>query len=207
MKEKISKIISKKEINALKKTISKNKPIIFLVAVFILTIAGSTIAFYYSKHVQENDFQLADYGVTLEEYFPVSEWDEDNILDKKVTITNSGNSDVLLRIAYNEIWYNGDNIVNNLYNGSPIVEKKWSQSFINDFVYSDGWYYYNKLLSKDESVVILESIEKVLDIYNESTDYYELDFNYEVVQSSNDASKYVWGKTSTIEGSNVTWEL
>lgn len=207
MKERMDKIISSKEFKKIKRIINKNKPIVFLVAVCLLTIVGGTFAFYYSKHVQENNFNVADYSITLEEYFPVSEWDSDNILEKEVKITNNGNSDVLLRVTYNEIWYNSDDIVNNMHNGTTIVEKNWSESFVNDFEYSEGWYYYKKVLSKGESVVILESIEKVVDVYNETTSQYQLDFNYEALQAENGAASKVWGKEATIEGSSVEWEL
>lgn len=207
MKFKLSKIISNKEITKIKRIINKNKPIVFLLATILLTTIGGTFAFYYSVHVQENDFNIADYNITLEEYFPVSEWDDDNILDKEVKITNNGNSDVLLRVTYNEIWYNGNDIVNNMHDGTHIVDKNWSQEFVNDFEYSDGWYYYKKVLGSGQSIVILETIEKVVDVYNDSTSQYQLDFNYEVLQVKNSASSRVWGKEASIEGSNVQWEL
>ena len=207
MKEKIKKIISSKEVKKIKRIVNKNKPIVFLLAIGLLATVGSTFAFYYSKHVQENNFNVSDYSVTLEEYFPVSEWDSDKTLDKEVKITNNGNSDVLLRVSYNEIWYNSDDIVNNMHNGTPIVNKNWSEEFVNNFEYSEGWYYYKKVLSKGESVVILESIEKVVDVYNESTSQYQLDFNYEVLQAENGAASKVWGKEASIEGSSVEWEL
>ena len=207
MKEKFSKLISSKEFKQVKRIMNKNKPIVFLLAIMLLSTVGGTIAYYYSQHVQENNFNLADYNITLEEYFPDDEWDEDDILDKQVKITNNGNSDVLLRIAYNEIWYNNDEILNNMYEGVAIVDKHWTDAFLNDFVYSGGWYYYNKVLKKGESVEILESVEKVVGVYNGSNYQYQLDINYEVLQADNGAAEKVWGTEATIEGSNVVWGL
>lgn len=197
----------KTNINRLKIIISKNKPIIFLITIMLLATVGGTFAVYYKQYIREINFNLADYSIVLEEYFPITEWDEDKILEKQVRIINNGTANVFLRVSYNEIWYNGDDIVNNMHNGIEIVDKKWTTEFINDFEYSDGWYYYKKLLSKGDSVTILNSVEKVVDVYNEETNHYELDFNYEVLQSDNSASEKVWGEKATIEGSRVIWEF
>ena len=191
----------------IKRAISKNKPIIFLAALFFLVSVGGTIAHYFTQHQLENNFVTADYNISLSEYFPKEEWDNDNILDKQVTISNNGNADVLLRISYNESWVDKDGyILNNLYEGNEIVEKNWTNEFINDFEYYNGWYYYTKVLTQDDSVDILNTIEKVIDVYNEEGTKYNLDFNYEVLQAENDASESVWGYKATIEGSSVTWE-
>jgi len=190
----------------IKEIIQKNKPIVFLVGIMLIGVVGGTLAYYYTRNTLENDFRVADYNVTLEETFPINEWDEDNELEKEVRIVNKGEASVLLRISYNEIWYKGEEILNNLSNGVEIVTKNWNEEFRKDFEYHEGWYYYKKELARGESVTILNSITKTIDVYNEEEINYELDFNYEVVQADNKASERVWGYGTKIENGEVKWQ-
>lgn len=186
------------------KAIKKNKSMIFLALLFFMISVGGTIANFYTKHELTNGFKTADYNISLSEYFPITEWDSDNTLDKRVTVTNNGTGDVLLRISYNEIWIEDGDIVNNLYEGNEIVTKNWTSDFKDNFEYKEGWYYYKKVLGKKEEVTILDSVVRNYDVYNETSEYH-LDFNYEVVQVESDASESVWGYKAEIEGSNVVW--
>lgn len=188
----------------------KKKPLIFLSIFLLILTVGSTYAYYYTHYAIENNFNTADYNIVLEEYFPSDVWDNDLNLDKKVTITNSGDADVFLRISFSETWYQEKNdekeILNNMYNGQYIVQKNWNSEF-NDFVEKDGWYYYTKVLNIGDTVAILDSITKVINIYNDESIKYELDFNYEVLQVEAYATKRVWGIDSSVDGDNVTWDF
>lgn len=192
----------------MKRKLKNTHLIILLVISFLLIITvGVTLANYYTQHKLENNFVTADYNITLSEYFPITIWDDNNILEKKITISNDGSAAVLLRVAYNEMWIDSNgNILNNLYEGKEIVNKNWSNEFISNFQYYDGWYYYKKTLLPEESVVLLNSVEKKIDVYNESGTQYNLDFNYEVLQADNGAAEKVWGYEATIEGSDVIWK-
>ena len=195
----------------MKKRKLKKKPIIFLICMAIAITIGTTYAYYYTHYAIENNFKLADYNITLEEYFPNDVWDADNNLDKVVTVSNEGNADVFLRVSYNEMWYEEEEdgskrFLNNLYENKEIVTKNWNEEFDN-FVYKDGWYYYTKILSKGDSVTILDSITKNYNIYDLEDIKYQLDFNYEVLQVENYASKRVWGYDTTVKGDSVTWEF
>lgn len=187
----------------------KKSILLFGILVAILLVATQvSYAYFKSSSSAENNFNTADYDVKLEEYFPVSEWQENTQLDKRISISNNGEADVLLRVSYNEMWYrevnNEKRILNNLVNGQEIVKKNWTEEFLNDFVLIDGWYYYTKVLSSGDTVTILESIEKLTDDYN-SDEEYELDFHYEVLQSHAESSKKVWGIDSIILDGEVEW--
>lgn len=188
----------------MKKYKIKKKTIIFLTMLFVSVAIGSTYAYYYNHYVIENKFNTSDYNVSLSEYFPKDTWDEDNSLDKQVSISNNGSADVLLRISYNEMWYDEKENLNNLYNGNEIVTKNWNEDF-DDFIYHNGWYYYEKVLSSGDSVSILDSITKNYDVYNDEGIKYQLDFNYEVLQVENYASERVWGYKSSIQNGIVSW--
>lgn len=187
----------------------KKSILLFGILVAILLVATQvSYAYFKSSESAENNFNTADYNIKLEEYFPTSHWIEDTPLEKRVTISNNGEADVLLRISYNEMWYrevdNEKRILNNLVNGQEIVKKNWTEEFLNDFVLIDGWYYYNKVLSSGDTVTILESIEKLTNDYS-TDEKYELDFQYEVLQSHAESSKKVWGIDSIILDGNVEW--
>ena len=76
--------------------------IIALLVIFITTSAVS-YAFFHDEESVNNEFNTADYKIEAKEFFPVTEWEKDTVLEKIVTISNVGEANVLLRISYNEI--------------------------------------------------------------------------------------------------------
>lgn len=187
----------------------KKSILLFVILAAILLVATQGLyAYFKGTESAENNFNTADYNIKLEEYFPTAEWQEGTPLEKRVTISNNGEADVLLKISYNEMWYrevnNEKRILNNLVNGQEVVKKNWTEEFLNDFVLIDGWYYYNKVLSSGDTITILESIERLTNDYN-TDEKYELDFQYEVLQSHAESSKKVWGIESIILDNEVEW--
>ena len=191
----------------------KKKPLFFLLALFLLGIVGTTIAYYYTEIVIPNQFKTMTYNVTIEEEF------NDNWGTKKVSFVNNEvtNAPVVLRINYNEEWrkeINGVKVsLDNNVNGENVVTKNWTTVFTNDFIDGgDGWYYYKKTLNAEESVQVLDSIslkESLISTspyYNDYKSYtYELDFNFEAIQANSSAISEIWGKNATITGGDVTW--
>lgn len=191
------------------------KPIIFIILIVVVFLIGSSYAYYYSEVSLPNQFRTMTYDIVLEEEF-YNEWGT-----KKVKITNkeSTSTPVVLRINYNEIWSHEENghylTLSNKVNGVDTVTKEWTDEFINDFIEDeDGWYYYNKVLGPEESVLILSSIELNIDTilsseYEDkyfSNDYsYELSFNYEAIQADEDAVKEIWDKDITISDGDIVW--
>lgn len=191
----------------------KKKPLIFLLALFLLGIVGTTFAYYYTEIAIPNQFKAMTYNVTIEEEF------NDTWGTKKVSFVNNEetNTPVVLRINYNEEWrkeISGVKVsLDNNVNGENVVTKNWTTAFTNDFIDGgDGWYYYKKTLNAEESVQVLESItlkESLISTspyYNDYKTYtYELDFNFEAIQANSSAISEIWGKNATITGGNVTW--
>lgn len=191
----------------------KKKPLIFLLALIVIGIVGTTFAYYYTEVSFPNQFRTMTYNVTIEEEF------NDTWGTKKVSFVNKEetNTPVVLRINYNELWrkeVSGVKLsLDNNVNGENVVTKNWTSTFTSDFIDGgDGWYYYKKTLNAEESVQVLNSISLKEDListspyYNDYKSYtYELDFNFEAIQASSSAISEIWSKTATISGSNVTW--
>lgn len=196
----------------IKKLMKKNKPLFFLIILLSLSIIGGSISFFVKNISYANKFDVAKYNVVIEEEF------YDEFGTKKVNFTNKGTSDVIIRINYNEIWQrfiDDENIsLNNMIDNTNLVNKTWTEEFLNNFTYKDGWYYYNKILKSNESVEVLTSISLNKELLNNSNlkeEYlnadYELDFNLESVQATSNAIKKIWGLNPTITGDNVVWNF
>ena len=128
------------------KNITK-KPLFFLLGILVISVIGGTFAYYYQNFSIPNQFKSMTYNVNLTEDFN-NDWGT-----KKVYITNNetGNTNVVLRISYNEVWIKTDMsnalTISNTINGNNLVTKSWTTTFTNDFTDGlDGWYYYNKVL-------------------------------------------------------------
>lgn len=193
----------------------KLKPLIFVIALILVVSVGLTTAYYYNNSSIKNDFKLSDYSMkimtNLDEsacVFNDSLEDETNH-DTNLSITNNGNEDVLLRFYYVENFYNtSDGTKNNIfYNGTEIVTKNWNND-LNDFIYKDGWYYYTKVLDKNETINILDSVTYNIEESSEFKDTsYDIKFKYEVLQVDHNPSEDVWGHKANINGNEVSWEF
>jgi len=196
--------------NKLKKN---KKPIIYMViCLTLLIVVGGTVAYYYTNVVIPNNFKTMTYNVQMREDFN-NEWGT-----KKVYFSNleTTNTPVVIRINYNEKWEDENGLVlNNLINGTNIVNKTWTSTFTNDFILgSDGWYYYKKVLNPQTEIQVLESITlntTLVNSYINKDDYlngeYHLDFNFEAIQATPLAVSEIWGRTITINGDNVVWDI
>lgn len=192
----------------------KVKPIIFIIISILLIGLGTTLALYQNKYSFKDDFNSAALNVVIEDEFTSTPWC-DIPTAKKVSIVNHEESDVVIRVSYDEVWSKtlSDETVqiSNLVNGENVVIKNWTQAFLDDFTLKeDGWYYYNKVLKGNGSITILESIQLNNDLVSQSGDDYssydyELDFDFEALQNSEEAIKSVWGLTATIQNDIVTW--
>ena len=191
----------------------KIRSLFFLLGFLVLISVGGTIAYYYQNVTLPNEFQTLVYNVTIdEEYY--DDWGT-----KKVYINNSdsSNTPVVLRINYNEIWnykgYGADVKLSNTINGTNVVDKDWTSTFTNDFIDGqDGWFYYKKLLSPNETIQILDSISLNTTLIESSPDYqdyldfdYKLSINYEALGPNTNKISSIWNKNATISGNNVTW--
>ena len=190
---------------------NNKKVIIALLSLLTIGIVGVTAAVVYFKSELENKFNTSAYNIAIEEEF-YDDWGT-----KKVSIVNHDSTPVVIRVAYIETWSdNNDDVslqLSNKINGIDVVTKAWTDSWKNDFILNeDGWYYYKKVLTENEAVQILESINLNKEVADTSLENYnlydyELDFRYEAIQATTDAIKEIWGFDVTINGGEITWNF
>ena len=153
----------------------KKDPVV--IALILLVLAGTSVTFAYviNNISISNRFKMMTYDIQIDENF------ENKFGTKEVTFINKekdSNTKVALRVRYNEIWSSENangvlNVLSNKINNINVVDKNWTDAFLNDFVYDDGWYYYKKVLNSGDNVTILNSINKnsILQTHPEYEDY------------------------------------
>lgn len=190
----------------------KKKPLFFLIALLLVGGIGGTIALFTSTVDYSNVFSASKYDVVIKEKF------NNEFGTKEVNLTNDSDADVIIRVNYNEFFTKQETdeslVLNNLVSGNSLVTKAWTDEFLNDFTYHDGWYYYNKKLKGNSNVQILTAIslnEELLSTDELKKEYsdadYELDFNLESVQASEAAIKKIWGLDISITGDDISWNF
>ena len=204
--------------------IQNKKSLIAVILILSLSVIGVTYAYLMDNDNKMNVFTISNPDVKIIENFPVSSFsDDDKTLAKEVSIVNEGTSDMVVRISYNEFFYDPDHVnistaevysipdysyAYSIFNNRiDVVTKNWVIDWMTLCVEKDGWYYYKKILKPGEKVDILRGVTLMGDYENHpySGLKYELNFNLEAVQATPKAVKDLWDKDVTIEGEDVTW--
>lgn len=192
----------------------KKRSLIFILLLLLVVCVGTTYAVFYNAISIPNQFDVMTYNIKLEDDFN-NQWGERNV---KITNVDESNTPVILRISFNEMWSKNvgksKSIISNVVDGKNVVDKNWTDEFLNNFYLADdGWYYYSRVLNSKESVQILKSVNlnedliKDLDIYSKYKTYdYDLSFNYEALSADSDESliRSAWDKSIKIEGGVVS---
>lgn len=185
---------------------------VYLFIIGIIFIIGGSLAYFYQEIVVPNNFKTMTYNVALDEEF----YDDWGV--KKVYIRNleQTNAPVVLRVNYNEVWSKEIegviHTLSNTINGENVVNKNFTNTFLNDFILGDdGWYYYKKVLKANSSIELLESIYLKDNLITNNDEYheynYDLYFNYEAIQATSSAVNNIWNREITINGDDVVWNL
>lgn len=217
----------------------KIKPILFIILMSFIFIIGFTYAYFYLRGTFANKFKTSAYDVELSEEFN-NDWGTKkvNILNKDNTPVvirinynelwserEKSNDNILTSLNDNNIGINTNTCrskvysedpkkytLSNIINGEDVVTKNWTSTWHNFIKGSDGWYYYNSVLTPNSSIQILESISLRNDLisksncYEDYNDYeYELSFNYEVIQANENAIKDIWGLNVSINEGDIIW--
>ena len=188
----------------------KNILLIILLVFLIIISIGITVAYFYQNYTLPSQFKTMTYDVDISEEFN-NDWGI-----KRVYITNNdtSNTNVVLRVKYIEIWSkiinNEKFVLSNTINGVNVVNKTWTNTFLNDFTDGlEGWYYYNLVLKPNEQIQILESISlnnDLIQLYTDYLDYdYQLIFSYEVLELDNALISEIWNKNVDINNLGVNW--
>lgn len=189
--------------------------LIIIIALLIATIGviGGTLAFFQNTTTVTNTFQAQPYSTEITDTFVSPEsWIPGTTTDKEVTVKNTGDVEVAVRLSYTEKWTSANG--NELSLTLPNDEKAALVNLINtdDWTYSNGYYYYKNSLAKGESTSsFIDSVTfnsnavnnytctttdgkisctSTGDGYDGAT--YELVMTIETLQS--DATQSVWGR-------------
>lgn len=168
---------------------TRKTSIIALVALLVVALVGTTIAYWSQKSTIENPFSTGDqYGSTIVEKFTPKDgedWLPGVKVPKNVTVSNDGNTDILVRAKLTETWTrkNGTDPYVSLdgvpvYNpgqtnktdglttdDQSVVQKNFAHNGKWTEPQADGWCYYKTNLTKGTSTAPwLESVELIKDI-------------------------------------------
>lgn len=168
---------------------TRKTSIIALVALLVVALVGTTIAYWSQKSTIENPFSTGDqYGSTIVEKFTPKDgedWLPGVKVPKSVTVSNDGNTDILVRAKLTETWtrksggdayiklegapvYNPGqtNKTDGLTTGDQsVVRKNFAPGGKWTDPQTDGWCYYKTNLTKgSKTEPWLDSVELVKDI-------------------------------------------
>ena len=133
----------------MKKLHVKGKKVLPIIAVFLLAAVslGLTIAYNQDRAVLGNTFVNGVYRtVTTEDFVSPTNWKPCDRTPKTVTVTNTGNIDVAVRISYDEYWDGGRSLEKD---GVRLVNIVMQNE--DDWELRDGYYYYKDTLAPGES--------------------------------------------------------
>lgn len=187
----------------MKNKIWKKKRYIFLLAgILAVGMIGSTFAFWKGEVQVENELTADTVDVEIDEEFP-QDPSTTGTVNKEVRFTNTGSSEVFLRVACVEYWEkeaDGETVllpnqVNVENNWIDVVTKNWNNGGLQNGKDwekgADGWYYYKNILAPGESTSnILKSVtfpeysEEAFKDYRDAD--YHLYFKTEAVQCTPD---------------------
>lgn len=135
---------------------SKKAPIIAMFAIAIIGILAGTFAYFTTTEEYKNRYKPKPYSTeVVEEFVSPEDWKPGDVTSKTISITNTGGSDMAVRVSYEEKWLSKDGIV---LSGKQLInngESEINAAIIkfdneNKWIKNDGYYYYYKKLSPNE---------------------------------------------------------
>lgn len=127
---------------------NNKKNLIAVLLISIVALISLTIAFFSDYVDITNTFKTKPYKTSVyEEFVSPDNWTPGTTTNKNVFATNEGDVDVAVRISYTEKWVsaNGDILPNTIDNANVVTINFANQE---DWVAENGYYYYNKKLTK-----------------------------------------------------------
>ena len=164
--------------------------IISLVALCAVAVGGTLAWLFDSSEKLENNFYIPDAEIDIEEKFVGNE-------KTNVGVTNTGKTEVYVRVMLVETWRNEDNQVVAKPEGA-VVSYEWGSS---DWVKgSDGYYYYTKPL--DVGATTPNLIDIATCTVPKGAALLDLEVVAQGIQSMpEDAVEEAWGVTVNADGS------
>lgn len=148
-----------------------------------------------------NQFTTGTVEIEINEhgFKDIDNWNPGDTTDKEVSVISNGSKATYVRVALTPVWgeiVEGEFVANNELSIDNVT-LNWNEE---DWVYSDGWYYYKSILpAGDETSLLLESVTLTGGLtgneYQGKT--LQIDIKAEAVQASyDDAYKDAWGLDS-----------
>lgn len=162
------------------KFMKKNKKMAGMIGLAVIMVVGGTFAYFNQTMSVTNPFDTGKYDTTLTEDFNPGDgdnWEPGAEVNKDVTIKNTGDYDVLVRVKFSEKWVNKDtkaqiksldNLQEGTYqesatdglvaNDGSVVEKTLNKA---NWVYNsaDGyWYYKTNLAAGTDTGKFLDAV-------------------------------------------------
>lgn len=125
-----------------KKEKKSKKRLLTLLGVGILTVIGSTVAYFTTSTDILNKFKVALYqNEIVEKFESPSDWTPGTTTSKTVTVKNTGSIDMAVRVSYTEEWVsaNGNKLSLTDSDGNVASIINFNSGWTKD---SDGHYYY-----------------------------------------------------------------
>lgn len=164
--------------------------IISLVALCAVAVGGTLAWLFDSSEKLENNFYVPDAEIEIKENFESNEKTD-------VGVTNIGKTEVYVRVMLVETWRNSDDQVVAEPEGAVVTYEMGSS---NDWVNSDGYYYYTKPLDVGDTTPNL--IDKATCTVPEGAALMDLEVVAQAIQSiPTDAVEEAWGVEVNDDGS------
>lgn len=136
---------------------------------FFVAAIGTTLAYFTSSILFDNQFNLGNYNIVTQEVFNApNDWSPGDITEKTIISTNNGTIDAAVRISMTEVWTdsNDDEIdSSDIPNDAVILNfttpSRWTKV--------GNYYYYNYILKSGESTTSLIDSVTLNPNLNEST--------------------------------------
>lgn len=120
----------------------QKKRLLLLLGIAVLTVLGSTIAYFTTSTDIDNYFKIALYqNEIVEEFVSPDNWTPGTTTDKTITVKNTGSINMAVRVSYTEKWTSANGSKLNLTdaNGNVASIIHFNSGWEKD---SDGYYYY-----------------------------------------------------------------
>lgn len=137
------------------------KPLMALAGVALLGAVGGTFAYFTSSTTFENIFKSSPYSTKATETFKSPEdWTPGTTTDKTLTVENTGEVEVAVRVKLTETWtsQNGGSLALS-QDGNVAAVINFADGYDADWTKNGDYYYYNSNLAKgDVTTALIESV-------------------------------------------------
>lgn len=160
----------------------RNKKLLIAAGLVVVIAVGGVFAYFNQTMTVENPFDTGKYDSVLSEDFSPADgknWEPGAEVNKDIEVKNTGNYDVIVRVKFDEKWVNKtdgkivkentgmdattsqDNAKDGLIAADGSVVAKTLKA--DNWVYKDGYWYYNKNLKANETTGIFLDAVKLLE--------------------------------------------